>query len=105
MRYRVDPVTGKLQRIHVSNTSVIIGGRGGGTTQQVVTSTPAPTAEVYSSQYPPDYDTDYVYVGYAAPSGAWYIYRRTRATNLRQYATGVSSYSTNWTNRGSLTYV
>ena len=48
----------------------------------------------------------YAYVGYEnSNDGSWYIYRRTRATNLRQYATGLSSYSTNWTNRGSLTYV
>ena len=48
----------------------------------------------------------YAYVGYEnSIDGSWYIYRRTRATNLRQYATGASSYATNWTNRGSLTYV
>lgn len=52
-----------------------------------------------------DRDASYAYVGYKKTAGDWYIYRRTRATNLRQYATGVSSYSTNWTNRGSLTYV
>ena len=53
-----------------------------------------------------DRDATYAYVGYENTSdNSWYIYRRTRATNLREYATGASSYSTNWTNRGSLTYV
>lgn len=48
----------------------------------------------------------YAYVGYEnSNDGSWYIYRRTRATNLRQYATGASDYATNWTNRGSLSYV
>lgn len=53
----------------------------------------------------PEYNSSYVYVGYEHTSnGSWYIYRRTRATNLREYATGGSSYSTNWTNRAGLTY-
>lgn len=51
-----------------------------------------------------DRDTSYAYVGYKDPSDKWYIYRRTRATNLRQYATGTSGYSTNWTNKSSLIY-
>lgn len=50
--------------------------------------------------------TTYAYVGYENTSdSSWYIYRRTRATNVREYATGASSYATNWTNRGSLSYV
>ena len=52
-----------------------------------------------------DRDASYAYVGYKKTAGDWYIYRRTRATNVREYATGASSYATNWTNRGSLTYV
>ena len=53
-----------------------------------------------------DRDATYAYVGYEnASDSSWYIYRRTRATNVREYATGASSYATNWTNRGSLTYV
>lgn len=48
----------------------------------------------------------YAYVGYEnSNDGSWYIYRRTRATNVREYATGASNYATNWANRGSLTYV
>jgi hypothetical protein len=55
----------------------------------------------------PDYttDTDYVYVPYEHISdGSWFIYRRTRATNVRLYASGASNYATNWANRESLTY-
>ena len=52
-----------------------------------------------------DRDATYAYVGYENTSdNSWYIYRRTRATNLRQYATGASDYATNWGNRGSLSY-
>jgi len=54
----------------------------------------------------PDYQSSYVYVGYAHISnGNWYIYRRDISTNLRQYASGTGSYATNWTNRTSLTYI
>lgn len=52
-----------------------------------------------------DRDASYAYVGYKKTSGDWYIYRRTRATNARQYATGASSYTTNWTGRNGLIYV
>ena len=51
-----------------------------------------------------DRDATYAYVGYEKTAGDWYIYRRTRATNVREYATGTSSYATNWTSRSSLTY-
>lgn len=47
----------------------------------------------------------YAYVGYEhITDGSWYIYRRTRATNVRLYASGSSDYATNWTDRASLTY-
>lgn len=46
----------------------------------------------------------YVYVGYKATAGQWFIYRRTVATNARAYASGSSSYSTAWTGRAGLTY-
>ena len=52
-----------------------------------------------------DKTSTYVYVGYSHTDGRWYIYRRIIASNTRQYATGASSYATNWTNRGSQTYV
>lgn len=46
----------------------------------------------------------YVYIGYEHADGRWYIYRRTIASGDRLYASGASSYSANWTNRGSLSY-
>lgn len=48
----------------------------------------------------------YVYVGYQNPTtGGWYIYRRTLSDNTRTYASGGSSYATNWTGRAGLSYV
>lgn len=88
----------------------------GGTTGQVLTKD-TDTDYDFSWQTPPATVTNdslqdqeltatYAYVGYENTSdSSWYIYRRTRATNVREYATGASSYATNWTNRGSLTYV
>lgn len=52
-----------------------------------------------------EYTSTYAYVGQKKTSGEWWIYRRTRATNLMEYATGATDYATNWTNRGSQTYV
>jgi len=53
----------------------------------------------------PEYTNTYVYVGYEHVSdGSWFIYRKTRTNNLREYANGASSYAANWTNRASLTY-
>jgi hypothetical protein len=46
----------------------------------------------------------YTYVGYEHADGRWYIYRRTLSTNAREYASGASSYSTNWTGRAGLSY-
>lgn len=51
-----------------------------------------------------EYATDYAYVGYEHADNRWYIYRRTRATNVRQYATGTSDYATNWADKESLSY-
>lgn len=60
----------------------------------------------YSLSEPVDYNSTYAYAGYEhATNGSWYIYRRTRATNVKEYATGSSDFATNWTNRGSLSYV
>lgn len=52
-----------------------------------------------------DYTSTYAYVGQKKTSGEWWIYRRTRADNTMMYASGSSDYATNWTNRGSQTYV
>lgn len=47
----------------------------------------------------------YAYIGYEHESdGSWFIYRRTRATNVRQYKRGVSDYPNNWNNRAGLVY-
>lgn len=47
----------------------------------------------------------YAYVGYEnSVDGSWYIYRRTRSSNARLYASGASDYATNWSNRSALTY-
>lgn len=49
-------------------------------------------------------DPDYVYVGYEHPRGQWFIYRRDLDSGAREYATGSSSYPTNWTGRAGLPY-
>lgn len=59
---------------------------------------------VYQVQDGPDYQASYVYVGYKETGGAWYIYRRTYAGNIRMYASGNTNYTTNWTNRTGLVY-
>lgn len=46
----------------------------------------------------------YKYFGYENADGAWYILRKTIATNDFLYAAGASGYSTAWTNRASQTY-
>lgn len=46
----------------------------------------------------------YKYFGFEDSSGAWYIMRKTIATNTYQYAKGASNYLTAWTNRASQTY-
>lgn len=53
-----------------------------------------------------DYDRTgtYTYVGYEHSSGAWFVYRRTLATNTREYAEGASGYAASWTGRAGLTY-
>ena len=87
----------------------------GGTTGQVLTKD-TDTDYDFSWQTPPATVTNdslqdqeltatYAYVGYENTSdSSWYIYRRTRATNVREYATGASSYATNWGNRNALIY-
>ena len=86
----------------------------GGNTGQVLTKdsnadqdyswqTPAATTTGYAWE---DYEktSTYIYVSYLSTGGAWYIYRRTIATNVREYATGASGYAAAWTARSSLTY-
>lgn len=51
----------------------------------------------------PDYQSSYVYVGMDTGTD-WKIYRRTLATNLREYASGTSGYAAAWTGRVGLSY-
>jgi hypothetical protein len=44
------------------------------------------------------------YHGYLDKDGGWYIVKYSRAAGTRRFARGSASYSTNWTNRASLTY-
>lgn len=46
------------------------------------------------------------YYGYEAADGSWYILKETvsAGADTYQYDSGTSSYSTNWTNRASLSY-
>lgn len=46
----------------------------------------------------------YKYFGFENKDGAWYIMRKTIATNIYLYSAGSSAYSTAWTNRASQTY-
>jgi len=86
----------------------------GGTTGQVLTKDsnadqdyswqpPASTTTGYAWE---DYEktSTYVYVSYLSAGGAWYIYRRTVATNLREYASGANNYAANWAGRAGLSY-
>lgn len=47
---------------------------------------------------------DYEYYGYMNSIGKWIIQRHQISTGTYRYVSGTGSYSTNWTNKGSLTY-
>jgi hypothetical protein len=51
-----------------------------------------------------DDGTTYVYGGYIDKDGNWYISREEVATGAYRYVRGSTGFSTNWTNRSSLTY-
>lgn len=44
------------------------------------------------------------YLGYVTTEEAWYIKKHDTAARTVRYAVGLSDYSTNWSNRASLTY-
>lgn len=46
----------------------------------------------------------YIYGGYINKDGAWFISREEISTGSYRYARGATSFSTNWTNRASLSY-
>lgn len=48
-------------------------------------------------------DSSPAYYGFTDKTGAWYIMKEDSSGNYR-YVKGASSFSTNWTNRASLTY-
>lgn len=51
-----------------------------------------------------DSASDPKYYGFLDPSGNWYIMKESTSAGTYRYVSGTSSYSTNWTNRASLTY-
>jgi len=68
--------------------------------------TAAPTYDIRNISPPTDPEiATYKYFGFQERGGTnWRVMRKTLATNAFLYATGTTSYSTNWTNRASLTY-
>lgn len=96
MRLTLNPMAPNGVSVAPESKVTVIGGTGG--------SSSTTASPVYEYQNGPDYGATYTYVGYKESGGAWFIYRRTLATNVRQYASGTSNYATNWTNRASLTY-
>ena len=51
-----------------------------------------------------DETSDPRYYGYLATNGSWVIMKQTISSGQHRYCIGKSSFSTNWTNRASLTY-
>lgn len=51
-----------------------------------------------------DDSADPAYYGFLSADGSWYILRETSSTGAYRYAKGTTDYSTNWTNRATLTY-
>jgi hypothetical protein len=51
-----------------------------------------------------DDSVPYIYGGYVNKTGAWFISREDVTSGSYRYTKGSSSFSTNWTNRASLTY-
>lgn len=45
-----------------------------------------------------------IYMGYVTPEGYWYIKKMDTAARTSRYATGLTDYATNFSNRASLTY-
>ena len=46
----------------------------------------------------------YAYYGFLDKDGNWYIMREDITTNAYRYTRGAANYTTNWTNRATLTY-
>jgi len=59
-----------------------------------------------AAYFPTDMDksSDPRYYSFVAPNGSWYILRDNQTLGTIRYTKGKSNYTTNWTNRASLTY-
>mgnify|MGYP006395078073 CR=1 FL=1 len=60
-----------------------------------------------SSQYhvhDKDESSDPKYYGFVDSRGTWVIMKETTSTGTFRYSVGKTNYSTNWTNRASLSY-
>ena len=51
-----------------------------------------------------DDDSDPSYYGFISKEGYWYILEINDSNNTFRYAFGSSSYTTNWSNRATLSY-
>jgi len=51
-----------------------------------------------------DESTNPRYYGYVDHRGLWIIMQQNKTTGSHRYASGKSSFSTNWTNRAALSY-
>lgn len=51
-----------------------------------------------------DSSGDPAYYGYVKADGGWYIMRYSESSGQARYVKGSADYSTNWTNRASLSY-
>lgn len=69
-----------------------------------ITSTPDKPTNAYAISNIDPNDVTYKYFGFEDKDGAWYIMRKTLATNVFLYAKGPSSYATAWTGRAGQSY-
>lgn len=51
-----------------------------------------------------DPDTSPIYIGWVTVEGVWLIEKIDTTNKTRRYAMGQDNYTTNWTNRASLSY-
>lgn len=58
----------------------------------------------YAASDTDESDGTYNYYGFLKADGSWYIMRITKDNTAIRYFTGVSGYTTNWTNKAGLSY-
>lgn len=51
-----------------------------------------------------DISSDPSYFGYISSNGEWYIKQLNETNGTIRFASGLNNYTTNWTNKSSLTY-